>query len=137
VAGGTGTTFSFTPTDAGTYTLTLTATDKDTQSSNDSRTITVTAKAPTATITGAPASVVEGTPVSLGSTVTDGVDDDTPITYAWSVTAGNGQSLASGTSANYSFTPMENGTYTVSLTATDKDGQQGRDSEKMTVTTKA
>src|SRR5437868_885250 len=119
-ASGTSSTFSFTPTDDGTYTVSLTATDKDGKSGTDTKTVTVTAKSPTASITGAPTtSVVEGTSVSVGSTVTDGMDADTPITYAWSVTSSNGQS-ASGTSSTFSFTPTDDGTYTVSLTATDK-----------------
>src|SRR5207253_293199 len=84
----------------------------------------------------APTSVVEGTAVNVGSTVTDGVDADTPLTYAWSVTSSNGQS-ASGTSSTFSFTPTDNGTYTVSLTATDTDNQAGTASQTLTVTTKA
>src|SRR5262249_36008691 len=43
------------------------------------------------------------------------------FTYAWSVTK-DGSDYAKGTAANFSFTPDDNGTYVVTLTATDKDG---------------
>src|SRR5207248_1873195 len=36
-------------------------------------------------------------PISLGSTVTDGADADTPIAYAWNVTASNGQQVVAAT----------------------------------------
>jgi CSLREA domain-containing protein len=118
--------FSFTPGDNGTYVVTLTVTDKDGGVSPPaSATITVDNVAPTASITGAPASghSPEGTPISLGSTVTDpsSVDLAAGFSYAWSATK-NGAAYASGSSASFSFTPNDNGTYVVTLTATDKDG---------------
>src|SRR2546427_3803221 len=84
----------------------------------------------------APRGVVEGTAGGVGSTLRDGVDAATPLTYVWSVTSSNGQS-ASGTSSTFSFTPTDNGTYTVSLTATDTDSQFGTASQTITVTVKA
>src|SRR5437879_10378566 len=80
--------------------------------------------------------VVGGPSVSLASTVPDAVPTRRSSDLAWSVTSSNGQS-ASGTSATFSFTPADNGTYTVSLTATDKDGKFGTDSKTVTVTTKS
>jgi hypothetical protein len=81
--------------------------------------------APTAAITGAPASghSPEGTAISLGSTVTDPSSADTAagFTYTWKVNK-NGNAFASGTSAGFVFTPDDNGIYVVSLSATDKDG---------------
>ena len=38
------------------------------------------------------------------------------------VVSKNGNLFASGSDANFSFTPDDNGSYVVSLTATDKDG---------------
>ena len=86
--------------------------------------ITVTNMAPTASITGALTSSPEGTPISLGSSVTDpsSVDTAAGFTYAWSVSATNGQVVSSGSGASFNFTPDDNGTYTVTLTAEDKDG---------------
>src|SRR5206468_5594415 len=73
-ASGSSSSLTFTPTDDGTYTVSSTVKDKEGLEGTDSITITVTTKAPTATITGSPGSVQEGTAVTLGSTVTDGVD---------------------------------------------------------------
>ena len=125
-ASGTSAGFTFTPDASGTYVVTLTATDKDGGVSQPaSATIIVDSVAPTATITGAPASghSPEGTAISLGSTVTDASPAETAagFTYAWSV-SDNGSPYASGSAANFSFTPSDNGTYVVSLTATDEDG---------------
>src|SRR5262249_7659209 len=125
-ASGSAASFSFTPDDNGTYVVTLAATDKDGGvSPQASATITVDNVAPTAAVTGATASghSPEGTASRLGSTVTDPSAADTKagFTYAWSVTR-NGVAYASGSAAGFSFTPNDNGTYVVSLTATDKDG---------------
>src|SRR5262249_3398355 len=56
------------------------------------------------------------------------------FTYAWTVTK-NGNPFASGGNvSNFSFTPDDNGTYGVSLTATDKDGGVGTAAQTITVT---
>src|SRR5262249_49578270 len=52
--------------------------------------------------------------------------DDTPFTYAWSVTKdGNPYTLPSGTNVSdstFTFTPDDNGTWVATLTVTDVDG---------------
>ena len=106
---GTASSFSFTPDDNGTYVVLMAAIDKDGGVSEVAQTtIVVDNVAPTATITGAPASghSPEGTAISLGSFVTDPSSADTAagFTYAWSVTK-NGSAFASGTAADFSFTP--------------------------------
>ena len=119
--------WSYTPADgpSGPTTVTITATDDGGLTATTTFTLTVNNVAPTASITGVPASghSPEGTVISLGSTVTDPspVDTAAGFTYAWSVTK-NGAAFASGTAASFSFTPDDNGTYVVTLTATDKDG---------------
>jgi hypothetical protein len=125
-ASGTAADFSFTPDDNGTYVVSLTATDKDGGASPAAQTtILVDNVAPTAAITGAPASghSPEGTAISLGSSVTDpsSADTNAGFTYVWSVTK-NGNDYAKGTAAGFTFTPDDNGTYVVTLTATDRDG---------------
>src|SRR5262249_20244911 len=90
---------------------------------------TVNNVAPTVTITGVPASghSPEGTAIALGSSVTDpsSVDTAAGFTYAWSVTK-NGAAYASGTTASLSFTPDDNASYAVTVTAKDKDGGTSR-----------
>jgi len=62
--------------------------------------------------------VPEGSTVALTSTVTDGVAP----TYDWSVTKDGGVTpFATGTTADFSFTPDDNGTYDVTLVVTDTD----------------
>ena len=131
-ASGTSASFSFTPDDNGSYVVSLTIEDDDGGSGSDTETIGVTNVDPTATINGAPASSPEGTLISLTSTVSDPGSADTH-TYAWSVEK-NGNPYASGTSASFSFTPNDNGSYVVSLTIEDDDGGSGSDTETIGVT---
>lgn len=77
---------------------------------------------PTVAINGAPASSPEGTAINLTSSVTPG--SGTIASYAWSVTK-NGNPYASGTAANFSFTPDDNASYVVTLTVTASDGGTG------------
>src|SRR5207248_3118239 len=74
--------------DNGTYAVTVTATDKDGGTGTESTHVTVSNVAPTAHVTGAPATSPEGTSIPLGSTVFDpsSVDTAAGFTYAWSVT---------------------------------------------------
>jgi hypothetical protein len=64
--------------------------------------------------------------VTLNGTVTDPGTLDT-FTYDWHVVSSNGQTLTDGTGQNFSFTPVDNGTYTATYTVTDKDGGVGTD----------
>ena len=68
-------------------------------------------------------SVAEGTEVSLDAVV---FDPDCPIdyTYDWSVSASNGQSITPGTDAKFTFTPNDNGVYTVTCVVTSTENQQ-------------
>ena len=79
--------------------------------------------APTAAIANPPTTSPEGTPIALTGVVTDPspVDVAAGFAEAWTVTK-NGSPFATGTGAGFSFTPDDNGTYTVTLSATDKDG---------------
>lgn len=120
---------TFTPTLVGNYTVAATATDADGGNHTLAYTVQVASKPPIAAITGAPTlPVAEGTAVNLGSTVDD--TDGETITYAWSVKK-NGNPLASGASAGFSFTPNDEGTYVVTLVATDPFGLS--DTETATV----
>ena len=99
--------------------------------SSVSETITVNNVAPTPTITGAPATADEGDTISLGSTIIDPGTLDTH-TLDWSLTKG-GNPYASGSGTTFDFAPDDNGTYIVTLTATDDDGGVGTATETITV----
>ncbi|MDY0167752.1 MAG: tandem-95 repeat protein [Thermoguttaceae bacterium] len=122
---------TFTPDDNATYVVTLTVTDKDSGQGTATETIEVANVAPTVEITGIPANPVEGTPITLGSIVTDPGVLDT-FTYAWEVTK-NGSLYAEGTDAHLVFTPDAAATYAVSLAVTDNDGGQGMASAMIVV----
>ncbi len=81
----------------------------------------------TASLTGAPTNSAEGTAIVLGSDVSR-----VSATLAWAVTK-NGNAFATGDGATFSFTPDDNGSYVVTLTATD-DGETATDSETITIT---
>src|SRR5262249_26976095 len=109
-----GPTLDYTPADDGGYLVFLSVSDGDGGSDFRITTLNVGNVAPTAAITGLPASghSPEGTAITLGSAVTDPspVDQAAGFTYAWSVTK-NGSAYASGSAADFTFTPYDNGTY--------------------------
>lgn len=72
--------------------------------------------APTATISGAPASSPEGTAVSLTGSAAP--TSAAGYAYSWTVTK-NGISFGSGSGAAFSFTPDDEGTFVVTLQVTD------------------
>ena len=131
VSDGTAQNFSFTPLDNGTYTVTYTVTDKDGGVGTDTVVITVHNVAPTVSA-GGNQTVNEGSAVTLTGTVNDPGILDT-FTYDWHVVSSNGQVVGDGTAQNFSFTPLDNGTYTVTYTVTDKDGGVGTDTAVITV----
>ena len=107
----------------GTFTITVTVTDNHAATTSNTATVTVNNVAPTAAIT-SPLSSPEGTAITLASTVTDPspVDQAAGFTYAWTVKDPTSTTVATGILASITFTPVKVGNYTVSLTATDKDG---------------
>jgi len=125
----------FTFDDNGSYTVYGRIFDKDNDYTQYTTTVVATNVAPTAAITGAPASRPEGTEIDLTGTVTDPSSADTAagFTYAWTLTR-NGSAFVSETGAlTFSFIADDDGTYVVSLQATDKDGSQGTDSKTIAI----
>lgn len=109
--------------DNGVYTVRGRIKDKDGGFSDYTTTLTITNAAPSASIIGAPATATEGSLISLSSLVVDAGALDT-FSYAWTVTR-NGQPFATGTDADFEFTPSDEGAYVVSLQVTDDDGGIG------------
>jgi PKD repeat protein len=128
-ATGSGVDFALSTNDNGTYVITLTATDDDGGAASTSKTVSMTNAAPTATAAGAPPNSAEGTAINMTGSATDAGSADT-FTYGWTVTK-NGSAFKSGSGASFTFTPTDNGTYVVTLTATDDDG--GSDTDAKTI----
>jgi DNA/RNA endonuclease G (NUC1) len=84
--------------------------------------------APVATIT-VPPTTLEGSSVTASVSVTD--VDHSSFTYSWTVTK-DASPYATGTSSTINFTPDDNGSYGVSVTATDASGGYGSDSGVVT-----
>ena len=134
VAGGSGPGFSFIPNDDGTYVVTLTVTD-DGGVGTDTKTITIENVAPTAAVTGAPATSPAGTAISLGGAVADAGTGDTHL-LTW-VVSKDGSLYATGAGPDFSFTPNAGGSYVITLSATDDDGGVGTDTRTIAVASTA
>jgi hypothetical protein len=122
----------------GGQTVKITATDSQGLSSSVSFPVTVLGVAPKASIGTGPGAAAtassltkpEGSPVTLYGSATslDPTDQAAGFTYAWKV---NGSPSQSGPLASFTFPILDEGTYVVSLTATDDGGQA--DTTSMTV----
>ena len=86
---------------------------------------------PVATITGGVSTVDEGTLVTFNGSFTDQGTLDTH-TESWTVTSDNGQVITPGSGGSFSFTPDDNGIYTIAYTVTDDDG--GSDTQEFELT---
>ena len=124
--------FTYFPEDnyTGPETFTYTATNAATgETATATVTVTVENVAPAVAITGLPgAEVPKNVPVTLGSSVIDPGVGET-FTYSWDVTKVAGgtttEHFATGTAADFTFTPNEEGDYTVQLVVTDAAGDTG------------
>ena len=128
---GHGSGFGFTAVDNGTYTVTYTVTDDDGGVGSDVAMVTVNNVAPTANA-GEDRTVNEASLVSLTGARSDPGALDT-MSCLWHVVASNGQSVIDGHGDHFSFTPVDNGAYTVYFTVTDKDGGSSTDAMVVTV----
>ena len=117
-------------TTTGAYAITATVTDKDGGQNSDTVEINATNANPGGTISGVPdGQTFEGSPINLHVDGSDaGSADVSSLTYSWSVTEGENNdpvTLPDDTdtsSADFTFTPVDDGTYTATVHITDKDG---------------
>ncbi len=117
---------SFTFMDDGLYTVALTVTDDDGTTGTISHDVTIVDLGPTAAFTWAPEPQDEGSTVVFTDASASPSDDI--VAWSWDF-GGTGTS----TEANPSFTFMDDGTYTVTLTVTDDDGTTGTISHDVTI----
>ena len=126
--------FTFVPLDSGVYTVTLTATvtiSGDTTTFTD-RVQVIVNEAPLDIDAGEDRFVDEGDPVPLEATIADLAVTNTQ-TVLWQVVASNGQQIADSSDTTFTFTPLDDGVYTVTVIATDDNGGVGMDSVVITV----
>ena len=112
----------------GTYTASVCVSDKDGAVGMATFPIAVTNAPPVPAIAGLPAAAVaEGTPVTLTASATDPGPADAAVGFAlaWSVSTADGVAVASGEGSTFTFTPADDGRYSVTLVARDKDGAEG------------
>lgn len=86
----------------------------------------------TVNIEGVPDSSPEGEPIALASTIND-LSIGEISEYDWTVTK-DGASFDSGNGADFSFTPLDEGTYQVSLSVRSNDGGIARDIRNIQIT---
>jgi hypothetical protein len=115
--------FSFTPFDNGSYVVTFTVTDTQGASSSDSADVTVANVDPLVDA-GPEQTVNEGQQADFVGSFTDPGSNDNHTT-AWTVLDSGGGTVASGSGLNFSFTPDDNDTFTVTFSVTDDDGGVG------------
>lgn len=106
--------------------VTITANDGNGATATTSFTSTITGVAPTATISGIPATAPEGTGITLTGSATSpsAADNAAGFTYNWTVTK-DGAPYASGSGATFTFTPNDEGVYVASMQATDDGALSG------------
>ena len=118
---------------AANHTVTITADDGNGGTSTASFPVTVASVTPTAAITAPGSTAPEGTAVHLAGTATSpsAADNAAGFTYGWLVTK-NGTAFKSGSGAHWQFTPDDEGTFVVTMRATDDGGMS--DTASTTVT---
>jgi hypothetical protein len=117
--------------DNGTYLVTVTLTDALGGTDSASLEISVANAAPTASAA-ATGSGFENAPVTLTGTFGDAGTADTH-TFLWHVVASNGQVVPDGTGQDFSFIPLDDGTYTITFHVTDDDSGVGTASVVVTI----
>ncbi|MBN9522630.1 VCBS repeat-containing protein, partial [bacterium] len=120
---GAGNAATFTPADNGTYTVRAKVRDKDGGETEYTTTVEVANASPTPTIASVSTPWLEGTAITATGGATDPAGANDTVTLSWAVyKTGAAAPFATGTGAGVTFTPDDNGSYRVVLTASDEDG---------------
>ena len=127
---GTGSVLLLNATQFGTYTIVETVTGSD--DSFGTLTTILVIDPPAVTINGLPATVTEGTPISVFPTFSDGTKGDT-FNYTWTVMK-DGLLFLTGYARNFGFTPSPYASYTVSLSVSQNRAQFASASAPLLVT---
>jgi PKD repeat protein len=112
--------------DDGNYTVSLTVFDNDGSSNTTTHTVTVQDTIPQVNFTWSPLIPDEGEEVQFNETV---ISSDNIIQYTWIF----GDGSTPTTTQNPKHTYLNNGTYTITLTANDKDGSIASHSKNITI----
>ncbi len=126
VANGSSLSVGWTPADDGAYVLALQPTDPPGATGTASGTIAIGNVAPVAATPSGPASGDEGSILSWTLAGADaGAVDAGNLDFAWTITDGTGGMVSSGTGTSPSWTPDDDGSYSLIATVTDPQGATG------------
>ena len=109
--------------------------DRDGGTTDYSLAVGVSNVAPSVSIAGTPSHLAEGATAPFTSTVTDPSSADTAagFSYAWTGRVGSGP-VQTASTPTFDFTPDDDGSAVVTLTATDKDGGSTTSTTRFPVT---
>jgi PKD repeat protein len=125
-----GTSVTHTFANDGTYTITLTVTDNDGGSDTSTLVVTIQNIPPTVTAISGPVTGLEGSTLNFSATATDpGPIDQANLTWSWNW----GDGTANGVGESPSHEWDDEGSYTVTATATDPGGLSGSDTYGVTI----
>lgn len=116
-------------------TVRLQVTDSDGATSVSSATVSITNADPVPSIDSISAPRIEGTAITVAGSVTDPAGSNDTLTLAWAVYK-DGATTAFATSGDapvFAFTPSDNGSYRIVLTATDEEGGTATAEQTITV----
>ncbi len=129
--------FAFTLPDEGSFRVELLVTD-DEGATGTGDVILTASNADPQVLLPDPGAVFEGEVVSFVAPFFDpGPADAGELTALWQVSSDNGQVIADFTGPDFSFVPVDQGPYTITLTVDDLDGGEGVDSLVLNVSNRA
>jgi Ca2+-binding RTX toxin-like protein len=118
------------------HTIAVTVTDKDGGRVTITRTLQVTNLAPWAVITSVTGVLVETGTVTVTGDATDAGGASAIASRSWTVVR-NGETIATGSGADISFTPADDGEFVVTFAVSDRDGVTTTASRTVLVTNAA